>query len=129
MPRTLAPACHAARVGNVTLPTPIFLAGGALCVVAGILVGQLLLPDTPQRTTAEVASFDPTRSQLCLEGDAIDGQEGVDPAGRLCGTLRRTANARTPEKGDQFRFVSVRNSREVDGKTDQQIVIYGDVVD
>ncbi len=116
-------------MGNVTLPTPIFLAGGALCVVAGILVGQVFLPDTPQRTTAEVASFDAAQSKLCLQGDAIDGQEGVDPEGRLCGTLRRTPNSRTPQEGDEFRFVSVRNSREVDGKTDQQIVIYGDVVD
>jgi len=129
MPGTPAPACHASGVGNVTLPTPIFLAGGALCVVAGILAGQVFLPETPQRTTAEVVSFDASKSQLCLEGDAIDGQEGVDPEGRLCGTLRRTPNARTPREGDEFRFVSVRNSRELDGETDQQIVIYGDVVD
>jgi hypothetical protein len=113
----------------VTLPTPIFVAGGALCAVAGVLVGQVFLPDTPQRTTAEVFSFDASTSQLCLEGDAIEEQEGVDGEGRLCGTLRRTPNARTPRTGDEFRFVSVRNSREVDGKTDEQIVIYGDVVD
>lgn len=129
MPVAPAPACHASAVGNVTLPTPIFLAGGALCVVAGILVGHILLPDTPERTTAEVVSFDPSKSRLCLQGDAIEDQEGVDPEGRLCGTLRRTPNAKTPQKGDEFRFVSVRNSREVDGRTDQQIVIYGDVVD
>ena len=34
-----------------------------------------------------------------------------------------------PAKGDDFRFVSVRTSGEVDGKTEQQVVIYGDVVD
>ena len=26
-------------MGNVTLPTPVFLAGGALCLLAGYLVG------------------------------------------------------------------------------------------
>ena len=116
-------------MGNVTLPTPVFLAGGALCLVAGILVGSVLLPDTPARTTAQVVSFDATKSRLCLEGEAIEDQEGVDQDGRLCGTLRRTPSADTPRKGDEFRFVSVRTSGEVDGKTEQQIVIYGDVVD
>ena len=116
-------------MGNVTLPTPVFLAGGALCVVAGILVGAVLLPDTPDRTTATVVSFDSGKSELCLEGDAIEDQEGVDADGRLCGTLRRTPNSQAPRKGDEFRFVSVRTSGEVDGKTEQQVVIYGDVVD
>ncbi len=116
-------------MGNVTLPTPVFLAGGALCVVAGILVGSVLVPDTPARTTAKVVSFDVSNSQLCLEGDAIEDQEGVDSDGRLCGTLRRTPSAEIPRKGDEFRFVSVRTSDEVAGKTEQQIVIYGDVVD
>ena len=115
-------------MGNVTLPTPVFLAGGALCVVAGILVGAVLAPDAPDRTTATVVSFDASKSYLCLEGDAIEDQDGVDADGRLCGTLRRTANSQTPRKGDEFRFVSVRTSGDVDGETEQQVVIYGDVV-
>ena len=49
--------------------------------------------------------------------------------GRLCGTLRRTPNSKLPREGDGFRFVSVRTSGEVNGKTEQQVVIYGDVVD
>lgn len=115
-------------MGNVTLPTPVFLAGGALCLVAGYLVGSITGPDTPQRTTAQVVSFDPSMSQLCLGGDSIKDQEGVDPAGRLCGTLRRTPNAKVPSKGDDFRFVSIRTSGEVNGKKKQHVVIYGDVV-
>ena len=124
-----AAACHASAVGNVTLPTPVFLAGGALCLVAGYLLGSVTAPDTPDRTTGQVVSFDSGKSLLCLEGEAIEDQEGVDPEGRLCGTLRRTPNAQLPRKGDAFRFVSERTSGEVDGKTQQQIVIYGDVVD
>ncbi len=115
-------------MGNVTLPTPVFLAGGALCLLAGYLVGSVVGPDTPQRTTATVVSYDTSRARLCLEGDAIKDQEGVDPDGQLCGTLRRTPNSQVPAKGDDFRFVSVRTSDEVNGKTRQQVVIYGDVV-
>ncbi len=116
-------------MGNVTLPTPVFLAGGALCLLAGYLTGSVVGPDTPERTTAEVVSFNRDDSRLCLVGEAIKDQEGVDDTGRLCGTLRRTPNSTLPRKGDGFRFVSVRTSGEVNGKTEQQVVIYGDVVD
>ena len=116
-------------MGNVTLPTPVFLAGGALCLLAGYLVGSVVGPDTPDRTTGQVVSFDRNESRLCLEGEAIQDQEGVDEEGQLCGTLRRTPNSQLPQEGDGFRFVSVRTSGEVDGKTEQQVVIYGDVVD
>jgi len=116
-------------VGNVTLPTPVFLSGGALCLLAGYLVGSVVGPDTPDRTTGQVVSYDRSESRLCLEGEAIKDQEGADEEGRLCGTLRRTPNSKLPREGDGFRFVSVRTSGEVDGKTEQQVVIYGDVVD
>jgi len=129
MPDAATAACHASAVGNVTLPTPVFLAGGALCLVAGYLIGSVTAPDTPDRTTGQVVSFDASESRLCLEGDAIQDQEGADADGKLCGTLRRTPNAQLPRKGDAFRFVSVRTSGKVDGKTEQQVVIYGDVVD
>lgn len=116
-------------MGNVTLPTPVFLAGGALCLLAGYLAGSVVGGDsTDQRTTAQVASFDPSRVRLCLEGDAIKGREGVNADGQLCGTLRRTPNARTPVKGDSFRFVTVLTTDTVNGKKQQQVVIYGDVV-
>lgn len=115
-------------MGNVTLPTPVFLAGGALCLVAGYLAGSVVSPDTPQRTTATVASFDTSNARLCLTGDAIRDQEGVNSAGQLCGTLRRTPRSETPAKGDDFRFVSITTKETVDGKVQQQVVIYGDVV-
>ncbi len=115
-------------MGNVTLPTPVFLAGGALCLVAGYLAGSVLAPDTPERTTGQVVSFDAGKSRLCLKGSAIADQEGVDSDGNLCGTLRRTPNAQLPSKGDEFRFVSVRTTGVVNGQDEQQVVIYGDVV-
>jgi hypothetical protein len=115
-------------VGNVTLPTPVFLAGGALCLVAGYLVGSVVGPNTPDRTTAKVVSFDPGTQKLCLEGDAIKDQDGVNSDGDLCGTLRRAPSSQVPAKGDKFRFVSVETSGEIDGKARQQVVIYGAVV-
>ncbi len=115
-------------MGNVTLPTPVFLSGGALCLVAGYLVGSVVGPDTPERTTGTVVSFEAETARLCLEGEAIADQEGADPQGRLCGTLRRTTDSGVPARGDLFRFVSVRTSGEVEGETQQQVVIYGDVV-
>ena len=116
-------------MGNVTLPTPVFLAGGALCLVAGYLAGTVTGPGTPQRTTAEVVSFDTGTERLCLKGDAIKDQEGVDSSGQLCGTLRRAPSSQVPRKGDDFRFVSVETSGEDNGKPQQQVVIYGAVVD
>lgn len=115
-------------MGNVTLPTPVFLAGGALCLVAGYLVGTVAGPGTPERTTATVVSFDTRGSRLCLEGDAAKDQDGADADGRLCGTWRHNPSSRTPVKGDDFRFVAVSTSGEVDGKKEQQVVIYGDVL-
>lgn len=115
-------------MGNVTLPTPVFLAGGALCLVAGYLVGSVIGPGTPERTTAEVVSFDARKSLLCLEGEAVTDHEGAE-GDRLCGTWRRTAGSQVPDEGDVFRFVSVSTSGELDGRDEQQVVIYGDVVD
>ena len=83
-------------MGNVTLPTPVFLAGGALCLVAGYLVGSVAGPDTPDRTRRPWSASTPALAKLCLEGDAIKDQEGVDADGMLCGTLRRTPNSQQP---------------------------------
>lgn len=114
-------------MGNVTLPTPVFVAGGALCLVAGYLVGSLVAPDTPERTSATVVSYDARDSKLCLKGDAIKDQDGAGSGGKLCGDWRRTPGSVTPVKGDKFRFVSVRTTGELNGKTEHQVVIYGDV--
>lgn len=115
-------------MGNVTLPTPIFVAGGALCLLAGYFVGSIAGPDTPERTTGTVASFDQASNALCLTGETIAEQEGVDENGELCGTWRRTNRSAAPAEGDTFRFVSVR----LDGETEDEpgdTLIYGDVVD
>jgi hypothetical protein len=121
-------ACHAARVGNVTLPTPVFLAGGAMCLLTGYLVGGVAGPGTPERTTATVASYESRGSRLCLEGEAAKSQPGSDADGTLCGTWRHNPGSRTPAEGDDFRFVAVSTSGKVDGRTQQQVVIYGDVL-
>ena len=43
-------------MGNVTLPTPVFVAGGALCLLAGYLVGTVAGPEKPECAIATVAS-------------------------------------------------------------------------
>ena len=124
-------------MGIVTLPTPVVVAGGALLLLAGYLVGVVAGPDAPARTTAEVESYDTGTKRLCLVGDSVSEQDGADAEGRLCGIWKRAAGAASPDAGDQFRFVSVRTAQPPDagdGSTTApeaggQILIYGDVVD
>jgi hypothetical protein len=118
-------------MGNVNLPTPVALAGGAICVLGGYLLGVVAGPDTASRTTAVVASYDPASSRLCLAGDGINGQEGVVEDGRLCGTWRRTqGDHSTPREGDAFRFVSLSVGEDARAPEGQRptTVIYGDLV-
>lgn len=119
-------------MGNVTLPTPVALAGGALCLLGGYLVGAVTGPDTPSRTTATVSSYDPSTQEICLRGDAVEEQEGgVSTDGELCGRWQRTAGSDSePRPGDEFRFVStvVDASGSPNGEQDGPItLIYGDV--
>ena len=119
-------------MGNVNLPTPVALAGGAICILGGYLVGVLAGPDTPSRTTAVVDSYDRNDSRLCLSGDSVGDQEGADQDGKLCGTWRRSVgDEEVPEPGDQFRFVSVVVEQPPSGdqgKDGPATMIYGDVV-
>lgn len=104
----------------------MLLAGGAGCLLVGYFVGYLAAPDAPDRTTASVVSFDTSTARLCLGGDAVKDQTGVDKEGHLCGLWRRSQSSPAPQKGDKFRFVSVRTASST-GKG-SQILIYGSVV-
>lgn len=119
-------------MGNVTLPTPVALAGGALCVLGGYLLGVVAGPSTPSRTAAVVDSYDPDNGRLCLGGENVSDQEGVTEDGLLCGTWRRSVGgSRLPEPGDSFRFVSVVLDQPPSGEDAGDrptTVIYGDVV-
>jgi hypothetical protein len=119
-------------MGNVTLPTPVALAGGAICILGGYLLGVVAGPSTPTRTTATVESYDARDGRLCLSGEAIGDQEGATEEGQLCGTLRRTVgDDALPEPGDAFRFVSVVVDQPPEGHRGEDgpfTVIYGDVV-
>lgn len=113
-------------VGNVTLPTPVFVAGGALCLLAGYVAGSLTGAGREGSETATVVSYEPASAQLCLEGDAVEDHEQAED-GTLCGTWTRTRDSRAPEKGDDFRFVTL--DRPVAEKTDERsVVIFGSVV-
>ena len=119
-------------MGNVNLPTPVALAGGAMCLLGGYLVGVLAGPDTPSRTTAVVESYDRGAGRLCLSGDSVGDQEGVTQDGKLCGTWRRSVGDELlPKPGDQFRFVSVLVDQPPaggGGDAGSGTLIYGDVV-
>jgi hypothetical protein len=115
-------------MGNVNLPTPVAMAGGAICVLGGYLLGVVTGPDTATRTTAVVESYDPQSGRLCLSGESIEQQEGRVVDGVLCGTWRRTVGAATvPEPGDMFRFVSLSGDNSPQGEQGTT-VIYGSVV-
>jgi hypothetical protein len=110
-------------MGNVNMPTPVALAGGALCLLGGYLVGTLTGPDTETRTTATVESYDAASEELCLVGDAVSDLEGVGD-GMLCGSWQPTGSS-VPEEGDEFRFVSIVS----EGDESSSTYIYGDVVE
>jgi hypothetical protein len=119
-------------VGNVNLPTPVVIAGGALCLLGGYLIGVVAGPDTPDRTTGVVESYDSRTQKLCLSGDAVSQQEGADKDGVLCGAWQRSPGATTPHSGDNFRFVTKHTAQDPSGtdtNVDDQVLIYGDVVD
>lgn len=115
-------------MGNVTLPTPVFVAGGAFCLLAGYLVGAVAGPDTPQRTTATVVSFERSTSKLCIEGKSVEDEDAADEDGVLCGTWSHTADAAVPKKGDRFRFVTMDTSGVKGSEPRDATIIYGTVV-
>ena len=119
-------ACHALRVGNVTLPTPVFVAGGAFCLLAGYLGGAVVgRPDGDD--TAKVVSYDSSTAKLCLEGDSVEDEPGFDD-GSLCGTWSHSTGALRPTKGDTFRFIVMDTSGVKGSKPRATTVIYGTVV-
>ncbi|MGN6129695.1 MAG: hypothetical protein ACTHOK_05070 [Nocardioidaceae bacterium] len=111
-------------MGNVNLPTPVALAGGAICVLGGYLLGIVAGPDTAPRSTATVVSFDAGSDRLCLTGDGVAASGSKD--GRLCGTWRRADNPSTPSPGDRFRFVTLQPAPEPGHHA--VTWIYGDVL-
>ena len=115
-------------MGNVTLPTPVFVATGALCLVAGYLVGTLSGPGTPQRTTATVSSFDARSSTLCLTGESVADEELVGDDGELCGIWTRSPGSRLPEEGDRFRYVAQDTSGVTGAVPGAKVLIFGTVV-
>jgi hypothetical protein len=121
-------ACHALRVGNVTLPTPVFVAGGAFCLLAGYLAGAVVGGPDQHGDTATVVSFDSGTAELCLKGKSVQNEHGVKD-GVLCGTWSHSTGAATPQKGDTFRFVTLDASGVKGRKPLAATVIYGTVVD
>jgi hypothetical protein len=119
-------------MGNVTLPTPVALAGGAICILGGYLLGVVAGPSAPSRMTATVESYDQRTGELCLTGEALTDQAGASEQGRLCGTWRRSVgDDNLPEPGERLRFVSVVVDQPPEGEDREDgpfTMIYGDVL-
>lgn len=113
----------------MTLPTPVFAAGAAACVLAGFLAGAVVAPGSADDTIAQVASYTPKGAQLCLTGEAVESFDELSDEGWLCGRWQRTPGSARPEAGDNFRFVAVQTEGESGGETRHATVIYGDVVE
>lgn len=114
-------------MGNVTLPTPVFLAGGAFCLLAGYLAGAVVGNDPGSGDTATVVSFESRSSKLCLEGKSVEDEPGVQD-GKLCGTWSHSSGAVTPRKGDTFRFITMDTTGVKGAKPRDNTIIYGTVV-
>lgn len=112
-------------MGNVNMPTPVALAGGALCLLGGYLIGVVAGPDTTARTTAEVVSYDRGTAQLCLQGEAVADVPGATDD-EVCGTWRHRQGSSVPTEGDTFRFVTMTADEPDD--EEPVVYIYGDVV-
>lgn len=112
-------------MANVTMPTPVALAGGALCLLGGYLVGVVAGPDTEDTDTATVVSYDEDSDRLCLTGEAVADAAESD-GGELCGQWRRIDGGPDPREGDQFRFATL--SSDPGDAGDVTTLIYGDVV-
>lgn len=91
-------------MGTLTLPTPLVLAGGAVCVVGGYLIASSTAPSVTASTSAVVASVGPA-DRICLRGEAVRQWQGVDGHGLLCGTWSH-APGESAHKGDAFVFAA-----------------------
>lgn len=96
-------------------------------MLGGYLVGVVAGPDTPERTTGVVESYNSSTRELCLGGDGLEDLEGADD-GSLCGLWQRAASSTVPREGDQFRFVS-KLSPGQSGEEDDRVLIFGEVDD
>ena len=110
-------------MANVTLPTPVAVAGASLCLLAGYVVGAAVNGGGSSRSTAAVESYDAADNELCLTGEAVEDMDEAED-GVLCGEWRHGTASAAPEPGDAFRFVTITN-RSAGGE--QAVFIYGDV--
>lgn len=106
------------------MPAPLALAGAALSLLAGYVIGAVAGPEAADQTTAAVDSYSPDDRELCLRGETVADEDGADDR-VLCGEWRRSAGATRPQEGDAFRFVAIERS---DGE-ESTVYIYGDVVE
>lgn len=115
-------------MATTRLPRAVLIAGAAMFLLAGYVLGMAVGADSPERSTGVVRSYDASSDELCLSGRTVSSAAGSE-GDRLCGTWRRRSGSPVPEEGDEFRFVSIRASDDPDDDEDPvRVLIYGDVV-
>lgn len=100
-------------------------------MLGGYLVGVVAGPDTPERTTGVVQSYQSGNRELCLAGGAVEDLRGAED-GVLCGTWMKAPGSRNPSEGDEFRFVSTLAPDDSGPDADEdadQVLIFGEVDD
>ena len=86
-------------MANVTMPTPVALAGGALCLLGGYLVGVVAGPDTEDTDTATVVSYDADSDRLCLTGEAVARTAARERRGRAVRAVATHRRRPRPARG------------------------------
>lgn len=115
-------------MATTSLPRAVLVAGAAMCLLAGYVLGMAIGAGSPERDTGVVESYDAQTDELCLGGGSVSSAEGAD-GDLLCGTWRRGSGSSRPREGEDFRFVSIRASDDPDDDEDPvRVLIYGDVV-
>ncbi|HEY1134111.1 MAG TPA: hypothetical protein VGE77_06000 [Nocardioides sp.] len=124
-------------MSNVHLPRSVIAVGAVICVGGGFLLGVVVTSEPSDLARAEVVSFEPSASELCLRGADLEDLDGGIPDVRgsgedaeLCGYWMQPEDAGTPRAGDAFELtVHVTDDPPSGQRGSANVLIYGSLLD